>query len=61
MQTNGLCALIDSHVHNINGAIIVVADCPSKLISAYSSMPWTAAAENSSLEFFSILSMIIRS
>ncbi|PFX25190.1 Retrovirus-related Pol polyprotein from transposon 17.6 [Stylophora pistillata] len=32
-QPNGLCALIDSHVHNNNGAIIVVADSPSKLIN----------------------------
>lgn len=38
LETNGLCAFIDSHVHNNNGAIIVVADCPSKLISAYSSI-----------------------
>lgn len=38
IQTNGLCALIDSHVHRNNGAIIVVADCPSRLINAYSSL-----------------------
>lgn len=38
LETNGLCAFIDSHVHNNNGAIIVVADCPSKLVSAYSSI-----------------------
>jgi len=35
IQTNGLCALIDSLVHKNNGAIIVVADCPSRLINAY--------------------------
>jgi len=38
VQTNGLCALIDSHVHNSNGAIIMMADTPSRLINAYSRM-----------------------
>lgn len=38
VQTNGLCALIDSHVHNNNGAIIMMADTPSRLINAYSRM-----------------------
>ncbi|XP_022791348.1 uncharacterized protein LOC111330708 [Stylophora pistillata] len=42
-QPNGLCALIDSHVHNNNGAIIVVADSPSKLINFI--MQWSAAPQ----------------
>jgi len=36
VQANGLCALIDSHVHNNSGAVILMADCPSNLITAYS-------------------------
>ena len=38
VQTNGLCAVIDSHVHNNSGAIIMMADSPSTLINAYSGM-----------------------
>ena len=38
VQTNGLCALIDSHVHNNNGAIIVMADSPNNLINVYCRM-----------------------
>ena len=38
VQTNGLCAVIDSHVHNNNGAIIMMADTPSRLINVYSRM-----------------------
>lgn len=36
VQTNGLSALIDSHVHNNNGAIIVMSDSPNNLINDYS-------------------------
>ena len=36
VQTNGLCALIDSHIHNNSGAVILMADSPSNLITAYS-------------------------
>ena len=35
VQANGLCE-IDSHVHNNGGAVILMADCPSNLITAYS-------------------------
>ena len=38
VQSNGLCALIDSHIHNGKGAIIMMADCASTLINAYSLM-----------------------
>ena len=38
VHTNGLCALIDSQVHNNNGAIIVMADSPNNLINVYSRM-----------------------
>ena len=38
VQTNGLCAVIDSHVHNNSGAVIMMADSPSTLINAYSGM-----------------------
>lgn len=36
VQTNGLCALIDSHIHTNSGAVILMADSPSSLITAYS-------------------------
>lgn len=35
VQANGLCALIDSHIHTSSGAIILMADSPSSLITAY--------------------------
>ena len=38
VQSNGLCALIGSHVHNDKGAIIMMADSASTLINAYSLM-----------------------
>ena len=38
VQSNGLCALIDSHIHNHKGAIIMMADSASTLINAYSLM-----------------------
>lgn len=38
VQSNGLCALIDSHIHNDKGAIIMMADSASTLINAYSLM-----------------------
>lgn len=38
VQTNGLCALIDSHIHTNSGAIILMADSPSSLITAYTRM-----------------------
>lgn len=38
VQTNGLHALINNHVHNNNGAILMMADTPSRLIGAYSRM-----------------------
>ena len=37
-QTNGLCAMINSHVHNNSGAIIMMAPSPSTLINVYSRM-----------------------
>ena len=38
VQSNGLCALIDRHIHNNKGAIIMMADSASTLINAYSLM-----------------------
>ena len=38
VQSNGLWALIDSHIHNDKGAIIMMADSVSTLINAYSLM-----------------------
>ena len=38
VQTNGLCAMIDSHVHNNTGAIIMMAPSPSTLINAFARM-----------------------
>ena len=35
VQANGLCALIDSHIHTSSGAIILMADSPSSVITAY--------------------------
>ena len=38
VQGNGLCALVDSHVHGNTGAIILMANSPNSLITAYSRM-----------------------
>ena len=38
VQSNGPCPLIDSHIHNDKGAIIMMADSASTLINAYSLM-----------------------
>ena len=35
-RTNGFCALIDSHVHTSSGAIILIANSPSSLVTANS-------------------------
>lgn len=36
VETNGFCALIDSHVHTSSGAIILIANSPSSLVTANS-------------------------
>ena len=38
VQGNSLCALVDSHVHENTGAIILMANSPNSLITAYSRM-----------------------
>lgn len=36
VETNGFCPLIDSHVHTSSGAIILIANSPSSLVTANS-------------------------
>lgn len=36
VETNGFCALTDSHVHTSSGAIILIANSPSSLVTANS-------------------------
>ena len=36
VETNGFCALIDCHIHTSSGAIILVANSPSSLVTANS-------------------------
>ena len=38
VQVNGLCALIDSHIHDNSGAIILMANTPGSLLMLYSRM-----------------------
>ena len=38
VQGNGLCALVDSHVYGNTGAIILMANSPNSLTTAYSRM-----------------------
>lgn len=33
VETNGSCAFIDSHIHTSSGAIILMANSPSSLVT----------------------------
>ena len=47
VETNGFCALIDSHVHTSSGAIILIANSPSSLVTANSRiLPEQTEGEN---------------